>query len=102
LNALTKSVIPQIKGFILNYIPEKDKTVQNFISNFKFSKLIVFGFNLNFERLIDVSPYFKGLKRIAKSPGLDSFGIFNSTMNSKQVLNAISSAKHSNQISLVG
>jgi myosin heavy subunit len=101
LNALTGSVIPQLDWFILEYIPEKDKTVQKFINNFKFSNLKAFGFNWNFNRLIDVSPYIEGLKQIAKSSEIDSFAICGWTMNSKQVVDAISAAKHSNRINLI-
>jgi hypothetical protein len=78
LNALTGSVIPQLDGFYLYSIPEKSKTVQNFISNFKCSKLRNFWFNIkNFIRLIDVSPYIKYLKQIGKSSELYSFEIWN-------------------------
>jgi hypothetical protein len=77
LNALTGFVIPQLNEFILNCISEKDKTVQNFINNFKCSKLEAFRFNLNYKKLINVNPYIKGLKQIAKSSEFDSFGICN-------------------------
>jgi hypothetical protein len=71
LNALTGCVIPQLNRFILDNIPEKNKTVQNFISNFNCSKLREFWFNYNSLRPIDVSPYIEGLKQIAKSSEID-------------------------------